>query len=224
MSRKNPKIEIATPDDVSKYTEGRPAESAPPTDSQTSAAEGATGGSSAGAASPLELEALRAEIEQWKDKCLRAKAEFANYQRRSSQERAEAVKYANAEFAKAFLHVADDLERALAHVETATADSDAIVSALKLIHDNLVKVFREHHVEPIDAAGMPFDPAYHHALMQRPSTEHPEPTVLEVLQKGYRLHERVLRPAQVIVSKPLENQASQDASSGADDSGAGTTE
>lgn len=225
MSHKHRKIEIATPDDVAKYSNREPSE--PPADPTPDAAGSSEGASSpdaagnvpAGAPSSPGSDALRAELEQWKDKCLRARAELANYQRRANQERAEAIKYANAAFARALLPVVDDLERALSHVGTVSADGDAVVHALKLIHDNLVKVLKEYNVEPIEAAGLPFDPASHHALMQRPSDEYAEPTVLEVLQKGYRLHERVLRPAQVVVSKSSSEAAPGGADSQPDEKG-----
>lgn len=194
MVRKPQKIEIATPEDVAKYAgaddKAPPADAAPP---EAAPADGAA-----------PQDALRAEVEQWKDKCLRARAELANYQRRSSQERTDAIKYANAEFARGMLNIVDDLERAVAHAGGVMDDGDTVVHALKLIHDNVIKVLRQQGVEPIDAVGQPFDPACHEALMQRESAEHAEPTVLEVFQKGYRLHERVLRPAKVVVSKPPE--------------------
>lgn len=217
MSHKHRKIEIATPEDVAKYAQNpQQRDSAEPSSGSPPAGESPApgpAGQDAAATPTSEVETLRAEIEQWKDKFLRAKAELANFQRRSSQERAEAIKFANAEFARGLLTVVDDLERALAHVGGVSADGDAVVQALRLIYDNLVKVLKEHHVEPIEAAGQPFDPACHHALMQRSSREHREPTVLEVLQKGYRLHDRVLRPAQVVVSKPAEESASEEAGS-----------
>ena len=130
MSHKHRKIEIATPDDVEKYASGGTAGSAP--SPPPAAAASAAGGSPAGAAASSEassaggppspeVEALRAEVEQWKDKTLRAKAELANYQRRSNQERAAAIKYANAAFAKAHLPVVADLERALPPAEPAAA-------------------------------------------------------------------------------------------------------
>jgi molecular chaperone GrpE len=230
MTRKHHKIEIATPEDVAKYAEAQPAAAGATGSSPASASpSGATGGSSAGApttggqetvATPSpEVEALRAEAEQWKDKCLRAKAELANFQRRNNQERAEAIKFANAEFARGLLNVVDDLERALAHVGDVSSDADAVVAALKLIYGNFMKVLREHHVEPIEAAGLAFDPACHQALMERPSDEHPEPIVLEVLQKGYRLYDRVLRPAKVVISKAPEKSASQGSDAQTDSQG-----
>jgi len=216
MTRKHPKIEIATPEDVARYAPNEPG--SPPAESQVGPSGDAAvaptappGDAGPGAmpgpadlpeATAKEIESLRAELEQWKDKCLRARAELANYQRRVEQERAELIKYANAEFARSLLPIIDDLERALGHVGGPDADGNAVVHALRLIHEKFVKTLAQQQVEPIEAAGRPFDPALHEALMQQASDAHAEPTVLQELEKGYRMHERVLRPAKVIVSKP----------------------
>lgn len=198
MSHKHPKkIEIATPEDVARY--------APAPEGAAPAPGGPGEGEAppqAAEAPPAETETLRAELEQWKDKALRARAELANFQRRSSQERTEAIRYANADFARGLLGVVDDLERAATHSDERRTEDDPIVRAVKLIHENLLKLLTQHSVEPIRAVGERFDPALHEAVMQRESGEHPEATVLEELQKGYRMHDRVLRPTKVVVSKP----------------------
>ena len=92
-------------------------------------------------------------------------------------------------------------------------DAEAVVDGVKLTLDNFVKVLRDFSVTRIEAAGHAFDPAIHEAMMQQPCEAHSEPTVLQEMVKGYRLYDRVLRPARVIVSKPREgvNQEGPDA-------------
>jgi len=203
MADEEQRIEIPTPEEVARY--GAPAggtaetpSAGPPGDRAGQGAPESPEG--AAPAATDELAAARAEAQQWKDRALRAMAELQNFQRRSAQERNEAIRYANAGFARDLLGVVDDLERALAHVGTPRDDGDAVVQALRMIHEGLLKVLRDHDVEPIESVGRPFDPAVHQAIAQQASPEHPEPVVLHEVQKGYRMHERVLRPARVIVS------------------------
>lgn len=163
------------------------------------------------AASP---ETLNAEAEQWKDKFLRAKADLLNYQRRAEKERAESLRYANAGLVKALLPVLDDLERVVAAAAEHKNDPEALVAGLRLTLENCLKTLKSFGVEPIEAAGKPFDPNQHEAIMQQPSDEHTAPTVLSEMLKGYRLHERVLRPSRVVVSKPAEPPAAAGNSEG----------
>jgi molecular chaperone GrpE len=134
-----------------------------------------------------------------KDKLLRARAEVANVQRRAANEKAEALRFAVADFVRDLLVVVDDFERALEAAEAA-GESGGMVAGAGLVYENLLKVLNNHHVERIEAEGQPFDPTWHEAVMQQPSAEHPPETVLQVVQQGYRLHDRLIRPAKVVVS------------------------
>lgn len=219
MKSKKTRIEIATPDEVEQYASGAaatpPADGAAPTpnDAPAPLPAGAPEPSAEGGAAPVDERAAQAaEAEQWKDRCLRARAELENFRRRSEQERAESLKYAIAAFARSLLSVLDDFERMLEHLGTQGADGDSVAEAIRLTYDNLRKALAEHHVEPIEAQGRPFDPAWHEAMMQQPSAEYDEPTVLQEVQKGYKLFDRVLRPSKVIVSKPVD-AASPDSAS-----------
>ena len=138
---------------------------------------------------------------EWKEIALRARAELSNYQKRAEKERAESVRYANGNLLKALLPVLDNLERVVQTGTQAEGDPQTLLDGVKLTLDMLQKVLRDHDVEPIAAEGQPFDPHVHEAMMVRPS-DHAEQTVLQEVGKGYKLHERVLRPARVIVSKP----------------------
>jgi molecular chaperone GrpE len=160
-------------------------------------------GGGAGGGSSASSDASQAPPDvDWKERFLRAKADFANLQRRTGDELQAAVRLANRDFARAMLEVADDFQRTL----QAAPDSsrDELLAGIRLIHDKLMKVLREQHVEPIAALGQPFDPQMHEALMQQASADHAPGTVIKEIQPGYRLHERILRPARVIISKAPE--------------------
>ncbi|MCG3136337.1 MAG: Protein GrpE [Phycisphaerae bacterium] len=138
------------------------------------------------------------EAVDWKDKYLRAKADFANYQRRTADEQQLAVRFANAGLAKNLLDILDDLERLLAASKASTVIDP--IPAVQLINDKLLKMLRDQQVEPVPSQGQPFDPHCHEALLQQSSDTAPPGTVLQELRKGYRMRDRVLRPAQVIVA------------------------
>jgi molecular chaperone GrpE len=137
----------------------------------------------------------------WREIALRARAELSNYQKRSEKDRADSIRYANAGILKSLLPVIDNLERVIQTAAAAEGSSQALRDGVKLTLDQFQKLLRDYQVETITAEGQPFDPQVHEAMMERPS-DHAERTVLQELAKGYRLHDRVLRPAKVIVSKP----------------------
>ncbi len=146
------------------------------------------------------LQVLQASVEKLEDTLLRAKADYQNFRRRSAIERASAIRYANAELMKSLLGVIDDFERSLASTE-ASDNHQAVVDGVRLVHRNLIQALRVQGLETIDALHQPFDPTIHEAMSQQPSADFPPGTVVEVVAKGYRLHDRVLRPAKVIVAK-----------------------
>jgi len=204
MPKKPKKIVIPTEDEVVKYADKAPSEedtSSPPAAvSQPESAEtGETGGTVADVAADEPTEA-----EQWKEKCLRAKAELANYQRRIQKDHAESLRYANAPLVRGLLPILDDLERVIESEPTHQDSARAVLDGVKLTLDNFLKVLRDCHVERIEAEGKLFDPQVHEAMMEEPSPDHAEPTVLREVVKGYRLYDRVLRPAKVIVSKAVD--------------------
>ncbi len=145
-----------------------------------------------------ELERLRSEVEEYKDKFLRCKAEHQNAARRAANAQAEAVRFANSQLLRELLPAIDDLERLLS--AEAGGDVDTLKDAVRLIHENLAKVLRNSEVSVIETVGRPFDPALHEALSQQPSNDVPAGLVMHEFQRGYRLHDRTLRAARVIVS------------------------
>jgi molecular chaperone GrpE len=195
--KQKPKIVTPTEEEMRKYGSGP----------QVAASEQKAPAPPDEAAAPEPAPSAREGVTELKDKLLRARAELANVQRRAANEKAEAIRYALADFLRDLLPVVDDLERTLEAAE-AGGDPQSIVAGARLVYENLLRVFRNHHLERIEAVGQPFDPADHEAVMQQPSPDHPPQTVLQEVQKGYRLHQRLVRPAKVIVAaKPAGQQA-----------------
>lgn len=151
---------------------------------------------------------LQERIEKLTDSLARSKADFQNLQRRSATERSEAIRYANADVMKSLLGVLDDFERSLAAAETPD-NLQAVVEGVRLVHQNLLRALTAHGLEPINALHQPFDPQVHEALLQQPTKEHAAGTVIEQATKGYRLHDRVLRPARVVVAKAVAEKATE---------------
>lgn len=153
-----------------------------------------------------ELEALRSRAEaaeQQRDEYLtlakQARAEFENFQKRFQRDLAVERQYAQTPLAGDLLGPMDNLERAIDAAEKA-GDKGALAQGIGMVRNQLLDVLRRHGVKPIEAQGQPFDPNLHQAVMQQPSAEVPPQTVLTVLERGYTIHDRVLRPARVIVS------------------------
>lgn len=139
--------------------------------------------------------------ENW-DRFLRERADLENYRKRVNREKEELLNYGNKSLIEEILPVLDNLERALAH---ASEDGlAALVEGIRLTHDMLLSSLKKFGVSPLEAAGSPFDPAFHQAMAQVPTDDHAPNTVIEEYQKGYKLKERLLRPAMVTVSTPAK--------------------
>ncbi|GIW87601.1 MAG: nucleotide exchange factor GrpE [Isosphaeraceae bacterium] len=147
-----------------------------------------------------EREALVRERDDYKSQLQRVMADFANYQKRARAQVDADRAYAVGNLAADLLGVIDNLERALEAART-TGES-SIVDGLMLVHRQLLDVLAKHGVKPIEAVGQPFDPNQHEAIIQTPSADHPEGTVVTELARGYTLGDRVLRPTKVAVSTP----------------------
>ena len=154
---------------------------------------------------PVYLE-LKTEVEQARecqDKLLRAQADFDNLRKRLEKERVVFLKYANEGILLELLNVLDDLERTINLAEGKHEDLNAFLKGVEMILAHLYDLLKQHGIKPIEAEGKVFDPHYHEALMQVENKDLPEHTIVEVLQKGYLMHERVIRTAKVKVSKKL---------------------
>ncbi len=154
-----------------------------------------------------KLEAAELETARAKDDLLRVQAEMQNLRRRNEQDVEKAHKYGQEKFASELLTVIDNLERAL---EAAKENDDervkAIYDGVDLTLKSFVDLFARFNIAPIDPLGEPFDPLRHQAMTMQENGDVEPNTVIAVMQKGYSLHERVIRPAMVMVSKaPAKN-------------------
>jgi molecular chaperone GrpE len=156
------------------------------------------------AARIAELEAAVAKLEQEKkenfDKYLRAVADLENYRKRNKRDLDDARAEAKTKVLKEMLPVVDNLERAVEHAEK-SGEPGAVVDGVRLVLRQFLTSFERVDVTPVDAANQPFDPNLHEAISQQETDEFPPGTVVQVLQRGYRLGDRLLRPALVVVAK-----------------------
>jgi molecular chaperone GrpE len=151
-----------------------------------------------------EYLALKEEAEKAKvywDKILRLQADFENTRKRLEREKQDFVKFANEGIILELLNIVDDLGRVVELAQTKHEDLPAFLKGVEMIMAHLYEMLKEYGVKPIEAEGKLFDPHYHEALMQAENKGVPEHTVLEELQKGYLLNDRVIRTAKVKVSK-----------------------
>lgn len=148
-----------------------------------------------------ELADSNSKLKEYADRYLRLQAEFDNAKKRMQREQQEFVKYANEGIILELLGILDDLERSVEARESKHQDSEAFLKGIEMILSHLYETLKHNNVRPIEAEGRIFDPNLHEALMQAESEEYPENTVIEELQKGYTIGERVIRTAKVKVSK-----------------------
>lgn len=142
------------------------------------------------------------ELEEQSEQFLRLQAEFENFRRRSLKEKQESFKFGHQNLVKDLLSAVDNLERALEHgAQNAGAEVKGILDGVELVHREVLGALAKHGVKEVEAEGQIFDPADHEAMGQVPNSDVPPNTILEVLQKGYVIHDRMLRPARVIVSR-----------------------
>jgi molecular chaperone GrpE len=142
---------------------------------------------------------LQSDLERFRDLALRSQADFDNFRKRSAREKDDAVKYANASLLERLIPIIDNFELGLA---AAGADSKSpILAGMSMVARQLTDFLAEFGVTSIDATGQTFDPNLHEAIAQEHNPKVPEGTVIRQLRKGFKLKDRLLRPANVIVSK-----------------------
>ncbi len=205
MAENEENQKITTPDvDVETALDAKAAPEAAPEAEPDAAPE------EAAALSPeaATIEALEAEVARLKenyDRVVRAMAEFDNLAKRSQRELAEARKYAAVPLARDVLGVADNLERALAAVPAEAVDGDdalkTLMTGVEMTQRELRQAFEKHGIEILNPEGEAFDPHNHEAMFEAPVPGAPQGSVIQVVQVGYRLHERLLRPARVGIAK-----------------------
>ena len=148
-------------------------------------------------------EEIERQARETYERLLRVSAELDNYKKRTAREKAEFMRYANEKLARDLLESVDNLERALAHhKESAATDSDeALATGVEMTLKLLLDTLKRHGVSPIEAVGAPFDPNLHEAVGESDAEEVEPGHVAEEYQRGYLLHDRLLRPAMVVVRR-----------------------
>jgi len=150
----------------------------------------------------VKLEAKEQEAKETYDRLLRVSADFENYRKRSAREIEEFRKYANQTLLKEMLSVVDNLELAINSSNHGKKTDKNLIEGLNLTLSEILRVFEKFNVKPIEAQGQTFDPAFHEAVMREETDDFPENTVVSEFQKGYLIHDRLLRPAMVVVAVP----------------------
>ena len=151
------------------------------------------------------------ESKEHYDRLLRVAADFDNYKKRAVREKEEWTKFANEDLIKAILPFIDNLERAVNHAEK-VEDTGVLIEGVRLTIQQLLQALNRFGLSSFESLGKPFDPARHEAILLVPTDQKEPNQVVEEFQKGYFLNDRLLRPASVSVSKPLEKevQATED--------------
>jgi molecular chaperone GrpE len=150
-----------------------------------------------------EADQLRLELEDAKNRGLRALADLENYRTRINRQMAEERKYASIDFMRELLPLWDNIGRALEAAD-ASHSLEALVEGIQMVHQQFLEVLKKYHCEQIEAKFQPFDPHIHASVAQIPNTEHPANTVIEEVQVGFRLFDRVVRPSQVVLARKAD--------------------
>ena len=177
-----------------------------------------------GGTQPDEIVALRTEVAELKERLLRALAETENTRRRAERDRSDASQYAVTRFARDLLHVSDNLRRALSHLtpemeaEAAPAVK-AVLEGVEATERELTTTLERHGIRAIEAEGAKFDPNLHQAIAEVPADGQPAGSVVNVVQTGYVIADRLLRPAMVTVARAGGGQANGGSANQPGDSG-----
>jgi molecular chaperone GrpE len=148
-----------------------------------------------------KLRIAEEETRETYDRFLRLSAEFENFKKRTAREMNDFRKYANDSLIQELLVVVDNLERALQSSGDDQKPDNGVISGVEMTRDGILKIFEKFNVRPLAALDQPFDPKYHQAVMQEVVEGIQENTVTQELQRGYLMHDRLIRPAMVVVSK-----------------------
>jgi len=151
------------------------------------------------------LAEIQKDLEKFRELALRSQADLDNYRKRVAREREDALRFANARLFEELLPVIDNFELGLGAAQNAK-DAQNIVVGFEMVSKQLQDFLRGQHVETVDAVGHAFNPNFHEAVAQEESAEVPEGTVIRQLRKGYKLRDRLLRPATVVVSKGAKSE------------------
>jgi len=149
-----------------------------------------------------EVERMAGQLVENRDKYVRLLADFDNFRRRAHKDRQDVIQYGHENLVKDLLSTVDNLDRAIEHAhQNDGGDLESLLQGVELVQREFYAVLAQHEVHVIDAEGSEFDPSLHEAMAQVHDDSAPPNTVIEVLQKGYQLRDRLLRPARVVVAK-----------------------
>lgn len=151
-----------------------------------------------------QVDALTRDKAALYDQLLRRAAEFENFRRRIERERSDAYQRARVEVLVEFLPVVDNFERALSSLENSGGDAEALRHGVELIHKQFKDALTKFGLEPVEAIGQTFDPHLHEAVTIEPTDKHKENTIIEEFQRGYKIGDKLLRPAKVKVAATLK--------------------
>lgn len=196
MSQQSPQSESLETEDISSSPEVQ--ESTEPVTENTDASQEQPPASE-GDDWKAALEQAENNAKAAQDKYLRLHAEFDNYRRRTAREQLELIETANGKLLEQLSEVQDNFERAFAE-ENKTGNMEAFEKGMQLIHDQFRRVLAEFGLEQIDPIGQEFDPNHHEAFLKQPSEQIPEGHVIQVFQKGYKIKNKLLKTAKVVVS------------------------
>lgn len=148
-----------------------------------------------------ELETLKEALNQKSDALARTMAEYQNYRKRVEKEKQDLMKYANEKIMKDLIQVHDNFERAIGAMDRENEALTSVINGVEMIKKSFDDILERYGISEVDAVGQPFNPDHHHAVMTEEREGVEANTVLEVFQKGYKLHEKVIRPSMVKVSE-----------------------
>ena len=167
----------------------------------------ASGGERASEVDAAEAEGVLAELSQTQGRLLRLQADFENFRRRALKERTEIHQYGHQNLVKDLLSTVDNLDRAIDHAKKGGGgDQQVLLQGVELVRKELLTALAKNGVTEIDAMGKPFDPSLHEAMTQISNASVAPNTVVEVMQKGYLLRDRLLRPARVALARAPEKE------------------
>ena len=189
--------------DTEQKMDGTPGDAGGPLGADEAAAESTVDGSILLTEEQIkELQAKAAKSDEHWDRLLRMSAEFENFKKRAARDRQDAIRYANESVLEKLIPALDNFEMALTAVQTADSSSvDALKTGINMVYQHLKSTLADVGLETLDASQGVFDPNWQEAVSQQDSDSVPEGHVLQQLRKGYRLKDRLLRPAKVVVAK-----------------------
>ena len=172
------------------------------------------------------VEDMQEQVNQANDRALRTQAELENYRKRAAREMDDQRRYANLYLMRDLLPVLDNVQRAIEAADNSGDSASGLVEGFKMVAEQLQGVLKQYNCQEIAAMGEKFDPHLHEAVLQQPSEDHEPGIVMQVLQTGFQLHDRVVRPTQVIVSagSAAQEEDSTDDQADSDTPDSGETE